>query len=170
MAFPTNSTRFIKGELCGIRRFRASPDKNAPMIASTWARKDPRNTITSTNIYCDILSCTCLKNQRPMKGKPNNTINANIKMETPRRIQNISLTCPVAMPTMIVRTSNANVWEANILASKTEVNTLNCRTHIPTTVPRIIGMRNVYMPKARLFVLFLLKSAISISNPARNMI
>ena len=44
-----------------------------------------------------------------MKGKPNNTINANIKMETPRRIQNISLTCPVAMPTMIVRTSNAKV-------------------------------------------------------------
>ena len=44
-----------------------------------------------------------------MKGKPNNTINANIKMETPRRIQNISLTCPVVMPTMIVRTSNAKV-------------------------------------------------------------
>ena len=47
---------------------------------------------------------------------------------------------------------------------------MNRRTHIPTTVPRIIGMRNVYMPNTRLFVLFLLKSDISISNPARNMI
>ncbi len=41
MALPTNSMRFIKGEVPGMRRFMARPARKAPMMGSrpaTWAR------------------------------------------------------------------------------------------------------------------------------------
>ena len=34
IAFPTNSTRFINDEVCGINLFRANPARKAPIIAS----------------------------------------------------------------------------------------------------------------------------------------
>ena len=37
MAFPTNSIRFIRGEVRGIWRLRANPERNAPMIGSSPA-------------------------------------------------------------------------------------------------------------------------------------
>lgn len=72
IALPTNSTRFISGEVAGISLLSASPARNDPMIASSpasWARKAPRKTIASTKIYCEMLSCTLLKNQRPIRGE-----------------------------------------------------------------------------------------------------
>ena len=112
MALPTNSTRFISGELCGISLFSANPARKEPIIASipaNCARKAPKKTIESTKIYCEILSCTLLKNQRPIKGNTSSTNKAKTTTEIPRRIQKASSALPVAMPTMIVSTSKASV-------------------------------------------------------------
>lgn len=62
-----------------------------------------------------------------------------------------------------------SVWEANILASNTEVMIENPSKYMPARTPKAIGIRNVYKPNTRLRALFLRKSFISISRPARNM-
>jgi len=71
IAFPTKSMRFIKGDVRGISLFRARPARNAPMIASMPANFDitpPRNTSTSTKMYCEMLSLYRLRNHRATIG------------------------------------------------------------------------------------------------------
>ncbi|EPR71889.1 hypothetical protein ADIWIN_3087 [Winogradskyella psychrotolerans RS-3] len=63
-----------------------------------------------------------------------------------------------------------SVCDANILANKTDVGNENANTYSPVNVPKIIGIRNVNKPNTKLFLLFFLKSARSISKPARNII
>ena len=112
IALPTNSTRFISGEVAGISLLSASPARNDPMIASSpasWARKAPRKTIASTKIYCGMLSCTLLKNQRPIRGNPNRTKSVKAVIDSPNRTQNMSSALPVESATTIVSTNSASV-------------------------------------------------------------
>ena len=112
IALPTNSTRFMSGDVEGISRLRVNPTKNAPMMASrpaACARNAPRKTIASTKIYWEMLSCTRLKNQRAMKGNPSNTMSVNRMTESPSRTQNMSSALPVANATTTVSTSSASV-------------------------------------------------------------
>ena len=73
------------------------------------ARYAPKNTITRTKIYCEILSCTRLKNQRPIIGNTMITNRTNTTMETDNCAQKCSVICPVAMPTITVNTKRANI-------------------------------------------------------------
>ncbi len=111
-ALPTNSIRFISGEVRGINRFIARPARKAPMIGSipaVSARKAPRKTTTSTKMYCETLSWNRLKNHRPSNGKRMSTIAPKRVSERPRRIQNPLSTDPAERPTMMVSTRRARV-------------------------------------------------------------
>ena len=58
-----NSMRFIKIELCGIRRLSTNPATKAPMMCSTpatSARKAAKKTTESTKIYCEDFSLSNL--------------------------------------------------------------------------------------------------------------
>ena len=109
-ALPTNSMRFISGEVAGMSRFMASPARKAPMIGSSpaaSARKAPRKTITSTNTYCDTLSLHRLKNQRPMSGKRRRIAAMQTATEMPSRYQKALSALPVEKPTTTVSTERA---------------------------------------------------------------
>ena len=74
--WPTNSIRFIKAEVWGIKRLRVRPAKKEPIMGSipaNWAKKQERNTMASTKIYCEMGSSNFLKNHRTKNGKPNHT-------------------------------------------------------------------------------------------------
>ena len=112
MALPTNSTRFISGDVRGMSRLRAMPERNAPMIGSrpaNWAKKAPRKTIARTKMYCETLSLTCLKNQWASSGKRKTMMAMQSETEPASRHQNMSSTLPVAMPTITVSSSRASV-------------------------------------------------------------
>ena len=112
MAFPTNSTRFIKADVRGMSLFMDSPDRNAPIIGSipaSSARNAPVNTITRTKIYCETLSLKRLKNQRPMIGNNPNTMDPKIRREIRILIQKEGPTVPLDISTITVSTSNARV-------------------------------------------------------------
>ncbi len=112
MAFPTNSILFINGEVCGINRFSANPDKNAPIIPSIpaiSARTAPKKTITKTKIYWETPSSNRLKNQRPIIGKSSITINPKTRIETDNLTQNSAFTSPVVIPAITASTKRAKV-------------------------------------------------------------
>jgi len=56
-----------------------------------------------------------------------------------------------------------------MLASKTDVIGENCSIYIPTKVPMVMGIIKPYTPRRLLLTTFFLKSFMSISRPARNM-
>ena len=67
------------------------------MIASSPAQlgeKSTQKTIASTKIYCEMLSCTLLKNQRPIRGNPNRTKSVKAVIDSPNRTQNMSSAYP----------------------------------------------------------------------------
>ncbi len=116
-AFPTNSIRFIRGEVFGIRRLSASPARNAPTMPSiptTWAKKAPRKTMPRTKIYCETLSSKRLKNHRPITGKTNimNKTNAEIDALSPN--QNVCEISPVSNRTITARTNRASTVVINV--------------------------------------------------------
>ncbi len=112
MALPTNSMRFISGDVRGISWFSASPARKAPMMGSSpanRARTAPRKTMTSTKMYCETLSLHRLKNQRAMRGKSSMMTAMQAMTEAVSRYQNASSILPVATPTMTVSSSRASV-------------------------------------------------------------
>src|SRR5690606_41142433 len=112
MALPTNSIRFINDEVCGINLFNANPARNAPIMASTpanSAKSDAKYIMTKTKIYCEILSSTFLKNQRPMIGKISKTTNPKTTTDPPNFNQNSCPTSPCDMPTTAAKTNNAKI-------------------------------------------------------------
>ena len=112
MALPTNSMRFISGDVLGMSRLSARPERNAPMIGSSpasWARKAPRKTIASTKMYCETLSLHSLKNQWAMIGKSTTMMRMQTSTEMPSLHQNVSSMLPVAIPTITVSSSRASV-------------------------------------------------------------
>ena len=155
-------------------------------IPAASAKKAPRNTIANTKMYCEILSSKRLKNHRPIIGKRKTMISPKNNTDIESRIQNMLFTSPVVMPAIAAKTSNASVsviivppivmltalffatpslltigyaisvCDANMLASKMDVNVLKLRIYSPATVPRIIGMIKVYNPNTRLLELFFL--------------
>src|SRR3546814_18433108 len=62
--------------------------------------------MTSTKMYCEILSSTCLKNHLPIIGKINNTIRPNRTMDIDNLIQNAVFTSPCVMHTTTARTNS----------------------------------------------------------------
>ena len=56
-----------------------------------------------------MLSCTCLKNQRPAIGNAITTNKTNMTIDILNRVQKCSPMTPVAMPTITVKTSNASI-------------------------------------------------------------
>jgi hypothetical protein len=109
-ALPTNSILFIKDEECGINLLIASPEVNAPIIASSpasSAKKDPKKTDASTNVYCEIESSYLLKNHRESIGKSNKTMQPNIAVEIVSLIQKAAPMFPFVMPVTVASTSRA---------------------------------------------------------------
>ena len=112
MALPTNSMRFMSGEVRGISRFMARPARNAPMMGSSpaaSARNAPRKTIASTKMYWETLSLHRLKNQRPISGKSTTITAMQSTTDPASRYQNHSSALSVAMPTTTVSTSSARM-------------------------------------------------------------
>ena len=80
-----NSTRFIKIELWGIKRFKTNPATNAPIICSTpaiSAKNAEKKTTDKTKIYWEVFSLSnLLKNQRAIRGIMKNMMNEKILRE-----------------------------------------------------------------------------------------
>ena len=97
---PINSTRFIKIELCGIKRFKTNPATKAPMMCSTpatSAKKAAKKTIDKTKIYCDDFSLSnLLKNHRATFGIKKNMINEKMVKDVINRNQNAPSKLPCA--------------------------------------------------------------------------
>ena len=90
MAFPTNSIRFINGEMLGMSRLSTSPAKNAPKIPSNPAASDSSDaikTIANTNIYCATLSLKRRRKYRATLGNTTKIINPQISAEMPNFTQ-----------------------------------------------------------------------------------
>ena len=111
-AFPTNSNRFIKGETCGIKRFKTSPARKAPKIPSiptNSIKPLPKKTIASTKTNCITLSSYLRKNHRPIRGKKKTIRKLKNATFTTNRTQNIPSTVPLYIPPMTARIIKANV-------------------------------------------------------------
>ena len=111
-ALPTNSMRFIRGEVRGMSRFMARPARKAPMMGSrpaACARKAPKKTMTSTKTYCETLSLHRLKNQRPMIGKSSRMAAMQPATDAPSRYQKVPSASPVERPTITVSTVSASM-------------------------------------------------------------